>query len=69
MSFECLDCKAITGGYCSDCATPNDELRELIEAWEEIASQKSMMQKDTFNSRCGVYAKCADELEELIDDE
>ena len=55
-------------------ATPNDELRELIEAWRGIDKEFLMSANldTTPEIDAGIYAayqKCADELEELIDDE
>ena len=68
MSFECLDCEAIRDGYCSDCATPNDELRELIEEWKEMASRWGEMESERALERAGGIGGCAHELEVLVND-
>ena len=45
--------------------TPNDELRELVEQWRE-----TIHYDDTANARGHeVQLRCANELEELIEDE
>jgi len=51
----------------------SQDLREALEAqiseWERTASQASIYERDTFNARCETYAKCADDLEELLQEQ
>jgi hypothetical protein len=48
--------------------TDREALEALVETWRANASQSSMMQSDSFNARCETYAKCADELEEVLEE-
>jgi hypothetical protein len=59
MSFECLDCQAIDGGYCTDCATPNDDLRELLAEWRA---------RGVVNPYGMTWHPPADELEAVMED-
>lgn len=46
-----------------------DALDELRDEWRTYASQYGTHQKETFNARCETYANCADELEEVLQDD
>lgn len=48
---------------------PITDPEELVEEWRSLASMAGMHQRETFNARCEIYAKCADELEEAINAE
>jgi len=45
------------------------DIKELIEEWETIASQKDPSHFDTYNARCETYALCAKKMREVIENE
>ena len=45
------------------------DVKELIEKWETIASQKDPANLDTYNARCETYALCAEKMRKVIEDE
>ena len=42
------------------------ELEGLVDEWEQIASEKALHHKETFNARCDTYHKAAKELERVL---
>lgn len=44
----------------------SEALHDLVEEWENHASMYGTHQRETFNARCEIYAKCAEELEEVL---
>ena len=71
-------CEPNDNGDCPECgtliqpikidATPNDELRELVEQWREKPGLYNP-EYVTDQMEYTVQKRCADELEELIGDE
>lgn len=74
--YECENCGVMTdmlvGGECiKKCSSvvSKHELEELVSEWEQIASEKDLHHKETFNVRCDTYHKAAKELERVLNDE
>lgn len=50
-------------------ATPNDNLRELVESWRGTAEMKHEDESEIFNAKAEEWEKAANELAELIEDD
>jgi len=50
-------------------ATPNDDLRELVESWQDGYDVYKRATDPSTDIRANVLEQCADELEALLDEE